>query len=331
MKNNLLTKFFSILIMIAASLMIPQPRVLAGVAFPTRPLSIWVGMPPGGGTDIIIRTLAEEAENSLGQKIVIINKPGGGQTVAASLLTKEKPDGYTIAGLSDIPFTKAPHLRDVDYDPFQDFTFIMRVGSWKALFVVKENSPFKKWEDVVDWAKKNPGQLIYGHPGAATTVHLAMIKIGIKEGFTYKSVPFNGDTPTISALLGGHVMIAGSTSLGVRSHIEAKTIRGILAIERELDYAPDIPTFRKVHYDFGIIPSSIIICAPKGIPDPIRQMLEKAFINGMKAETFKRIAKDQELLMDPLIGKALLDYIKRSHVLFEGFIKEAGIYKIEKK
>jgi tripartite-type tricarboxylate transporter receptor subunit TctC len=107
-----------------------------------------------------------------------------------------------------------------------------------------------------------------------------MIKIGIKEGFTYKSVPFNGDTPTISALLGGHLMIAGSTSLAVRSHIEARTLRGILAIERELDYAPDVPTFRKVHYDFGIIPSCIIICAPKGTPDPIKQKLEKPSLTG---------------------------------------------------
>ena len=300
--------------------------------FPTLPVTLWIGFSAGGTTDIILRPLAEGAEKSLGQKIVVINKPGGGGAVCASLIAKEKPDGYTIAGFPDTPITRSPHLTDLDYDPFRDMSYIIRVGLWKNVFVVRADSPFKKWGDVVEWAKKNPGQLTYGYAGAGTTPHLAMVRVAKKEGFTYKGVPFAGAAPVLSALLGGHVMMAGTGSMTIHSHVDAKTLRVLLVFEKEgLDYAPDAPTFEKLRYDFEV-PTSVIICAPKGISDPVREILEKSFIDGMKHEAFRRVAKEQELLLaEPLTGKALLDYLKKWHLLFEQFIKEAGIYKIERK
>jgi tripartite-type tricarboxylate transporter receptor subunit TctC len=325
-------KILFVLMAVICGHMIVQSIALAQVTFPTRPLMIWVGFPAGGGSDIITRALAEGSEKSLGQKIVVINKPGGGGAVCASLLAKEKGDGYTLGAYPDTPVTRAPHLRDLDYDPFRDLSQIIRVGLWKNAFVVRSDSPFKKWEDVVNWAKKNPGQLVYGHPGAGTTPHIAMANLALKEGFTFKNVPFAGDTPNVSALLGGHVMIAGGSSLSWRPHSEAKTVRVLLVFEKEgLDYAPDAPTFEKIHYDLDT-PTSFIVCAPKGIPNPIREILEKAFIEGMKQETFRRVAKDQELLLtEPLTGRALNDYLKKCYLLYEQFIKDAGIYKMERK
>ncbi len=326
-------KLLFLIVTVTCSLMIAQSNVFPQASFPTRPVTVWVGFAAGGATDTVIRTLAEGAGKSLGQRVVVMNKPGGGQTVAVSLLTKEKPDGYTIAGVTDVPLTRAPHLMDVDYDPFQDLSFVIGgLGAWKSLFVAKADGPFKKWEDVVDWAKKNPGQLTYGHPGIGTTPHIAMVKVAKKAGFTFKDVPFAGDTPLLSAFLGGHVMIGGIGTVAVRSHVDAKTVRILLSIEKELEYAPEVPTFDKVHYDFGIIPASIIICAPKGIPDLTKHILQKAFSDGMKTETFAKIAKDQELILTgPLTGKDLFDQIKKSYALYGEFIKEAGVYKIEKK
>jgi len=167
-------KILFVLMAIMCGYMMLQSIALAQVNFPTKPVTLWVGFPPGGATDIIIRSLADASEKSLGQKIVVVNKPGGGGAVAASLLAKEKGDGYTLAAYPDTPVTRAPHLRDLDYDPFRDLSHIIRVGLWKNAFVVRSDSPFKKWEDVVNWAKKNPGQLVYGHPGAGTTPHIGM-------------------------------------------------------------------------------------------------------------------------------------------------------------
>lgn len=331
-QRNLVQKLLFILMMVIGALVVTQSITLAQVSFPRRPVTVWIGFAPGGTSDIVIRALVEGIEKGLGQKMVVMNKPGGGGAVCASLLAKAKPDGYTIAGFPDTPITRAPHLEDLDYDPFRDLSYIIRVGLWKNAFVVKGDSPFKKWEDVVDWAKKNPGQLVYGYAGAGTTPHLAMVKVAKKEGITFKGVPFSGAAPVVSALLGGHVMVAGTGTMGVQSHVEAKTLRVLLVFEKEgLDYAPDVPTFEKLHYDFEV-PTSVIICGPKGIPDPVRGVLEKAFLERMKQETFKKAAKDQELLLtEPLTGQALVDYLKKNNLIFEQYIKEAGIYKGQKK
>ncbi len=332
MKRNFLQKLIFVLLIATWSLMIPQSLVIGQVLFPTHPVTIWVGFPPGGGTDIITRALAEGVGKNLGQKIVVINKAGGGATVCASLLAKEKPDGYTIAAFTDSPATRGPHLMVVDYDPLKDFSYIIRVGLWKNAFVVRADSPFKKWEEVVDWAKKNPGQLTYGHSGIGTSLHLGMVKVAKKEGFIYRDVPFAGEAPSVSAILGGHVMVMGLSAMTLRSQVEAKTVRVLLGFEREgLGFAPDVPTFEKMHYDFEF-QTAVIICAPKGIPDPVKEILENAFINGMQQETFRKVAKDQELLLtEPLKGKALLDYIRKWNRVYEQSIKEAGIYKTEKK
>jgi len=332
MRENFSKKLLFILLVVSWTFIIPQYPALTQSSFPTKPVTIWVGFPAGGGTDIIIRSLAEGTEKSLRQKIVVMNKPGGGGTVCASLLAKEKPDGYTLGASTDTPVTRAPHLVDLNYDPLRDLNFIIRVGKWKNVFVVRADSPFKKWEELVDWAKKNPGQLIHGHPGVGTSNHLAMVKVAMRERFTYKSVPFAGDSPNVSALLGGHVMVASGSSVAWQSHVEGKTVRVLLVIEREgLDYVPDAPTFEKVHYDFEMS-SSVIIYAPKGTPDPVKETLGKAFLDGMKTETFKTVSKNQGLtIIDSLTGQDLHDYLRKWNTLYEQYIKEAGIYKMERK
>ena len=301
--------------------------------FPARPVTLWVGFPAGGVTDIIMRALADSTEKSLGQKIVVINKPGASSTICTSLLAKEKPDGYTIAGILDMTINVYPHLTDLDYDTFRDLSYIIRIASFRNVVAVKADSPFKKWEDVVEWAKKNPGQLIVGAPGISGTPFLATAKIAKKEGFTFKYVPFGGDAPLVNALLGGHLMVAASSSVVFKSHVEAKTARVLLVFERMggLDYAPGVPTFEEMHYDFDT-PINAIILAPKGIPDPIREILERAFLEGMKQEKFIKIAKDQDLnITEPLTGKAFLDYLKKYYLIYEEMTKEAGTYKAEKR
>lgn len=329
---NIFKRFSIRFFLIIGLFIIFQPLAFSQTIFPAKPVTIWVGFPPGGSTDILTRTLAEVSEKTLGQKIIVINKPGAGGAVATSLLVKEKPDGYTLASYPDTPITRAPHLRDLDYDPFRDLSFIILVGFYKNAFVVKSDSPFKKWSDVVDWARKNPGQLTFGNPGAGTTPYIVMPKIASIEKFTYKTVPFAGDAQNVTALLGGHVMLAAGSSLSWRSHVEAKTVRVLLVFEKEgLDYAPEAPTFEKVKYDFEA-PTSLIITAPHGIPDNVRDILEKAFFEGIKTKTFRDVAQKNELILrEHLTRNALRDYLRKCYEDYEKLIKEAGIYKMERK
>lgn len=318
--------------LIALLVMAAAPRAAAQEAFPTKPITVWVGFPPGGATDILMRALAEGAEKSLGQKVVVINKPGAAGAVATAELAKAKPDGYTIICNTDTPVTRSPHLRDVEYDPFRDLTFINRIGQFKVVFAIRADSPHKTWRDVVEWAKKNPGQLTFGHPGVATTPNLVMTRIAAKEGFTLRSVPFAGDGPSVSALLGGHIVILGGSSVATSSYVQAKRMRILLVNDKDgLDYAPEAVSFEKAGYDVENT-TAVITFGPKGMPRPVVDRLAKAFNEAAKTETFVSVARKSEVTVgEPLMGQALADWLKKVGANYEELIKEAGLYKSEKK
>lgn len=159
----------------------------------------------------------------------------------------------------------------------KDFYPILRLGLQRQGVVVKFDSPFKKFQDLIEFARKNPGQLTYGTLGLGTTPHLAMEKIAIHERVKFQHVPFQGDTPTMTAILGGHVMAASTRALGWMSHVKAGNLRLLLVFEPEgIEQLPEIPTFKKMGYDFET-PTAQMISAPKGVPKQILERLEAVF------------------------------------------------------
>lgn len=297
--------------------------------FPSKPVNLWVGFPPGGSADILARALAEASEKNLGQKIVVTNKAGGGGTVASSLLKNEKPDGYTLLLTTDTPVTRAPHMSDLEYDPFKDLDTLMVIGKWKTVWTVRSDSPFKTWKDLVDWAKANKGQLTFGHC-TASSFYFGMVKIAKIEGFTFKGIPYACDGPTMTAVLGGHVMVGGGTAAPYRSHVLAGNVRIILSDEK-IDYVKEAQTtFKEAGYSFEV-PLLAIILSPKGIPEHVKKTLENAFLNGMKSELFKRVSEEQELKVAPLLGDKALDYLKKVSQTYEELVRDAGMHKTQKK
>jgi tripartite-type tricarboxylate transporter receptor subunit TctC len=312
-----------------AALLLALP--VAGPAqdkFPTRSINLWVGLAPGGSADVLARTLAESAEKSLGQKLVVVNKAGGGGAVAASLLAKEKPDGYTLLLTTDTAVTRAPHLSDLAYDPFKDLDLFMGLVQWKTVWTVKADSPFQKWPDLVAWARKNPGQLTFGHC-TASSFYFGMVKIARDEGFTFRSVPYACDGPTMTAVLGGHVMVGGGTAAPYRPHVQANAVRILLADEK-IAYAGSQATFKDLKYGFEV-PLLAIVLAPKNMPDGIKKAVEAAFVEAMKTDAFKRIAEDQEAVIRPMSGPAFADYLRKTSAMYEELTREAGLHKDQKK
>ena len=134
--------------------------------------------PAGGSTDIYFRKLGEVAARHLGQPLVIENKPGGsGMNGPTTMAKTAQPDGYTISQLTISAF-RAPHMQKVDWDPINDFTYIIGLAGYTFGVVVKSDSPFKTFNDLLTYAKANPGKLSYATPGTGTSLHLAMEEIG---------------------------------------------------------------------------------------------------------------------------------------------------------
>lgn len=315
-------------LVLAASLLFTAPCWSADVKYPTKPIHMWVGFAAGGSTDICARSVSSIAEKILGQPIVVENKPGGGGALLLGLLASAAPDGYTLATTSDTPYTRAPHLISVKYNSMEDFTPIVRLGLQRQGIVVRADSPFKKWQDLIDFARKNPGQLTYGTPGPGTTPHLAMEKIAIQEKVKFQHIPFQGDTPAMTALLGGHVMAASTGALGWMQHVKAGSLRLLLIIESEgMEAMADIPTFKKVGYNFET-PTAQMVSAPKRVPKPVMDKLIAVFSEAMMTPQFQKVAQDQELLsVKPLAGADFQKWLQQQYNMYGTFIKEVGLQK----
>ncbi len=150
--------------------------------FPTRPVTLIVPWPPGGSTDIAMRALALATEKHLGQPIVIENRAGAAGTLGpANMAGSARPDGYTVAQFP-ISIFRIPYIQKATFDPAKDFTYIVHLTGYTFGAVVRADAPWKTFQDLMDYAKANPGKVNYGTPGTGTSLHITMEQIAKAEG-----------------------------------------------------------------------------------------------------------------------------------------------------
>ena len=255
--------------------------------FPSKPITLICPWPAGGGTDIHLRKLGEVAAKKLGQPVVIENRPGGsGMNGPATMAKTAKPDGYTISQLAITAF-RIPHMQKVDWDPLRDFTYIIGVSGYTFGVVVKADSPFKTFRDLIDYARANPGRLSYGTPGTGTSLHLAMEEIAAKTGVKLLHVPFKGNADSTQALMGGHIM-AQADSTGWGRHVDAGTFR-LLATLGEKRTRWNAPTVKELGID-TVSDSPYGLVGPKGMPPQVVKALHDGFKAAMEeAEHLKTL------------------------------------------
>src|SRR5262249_41573017 len=193
-------------------------------SFPSRPITLICPWPAGGGTDLHLRKLGELASKHLGQPVIIENRPGGtGMNGPVTLAKTAKPAGYTISQLA-ISAYRMPYMQKVDWDPLADFSYIIGVSGYTFGIVVKSDSPLKSFQDLIAFARANPGKLSYGTPGTGSSLHLAMEEIAAKAGVQFLHVPFKGQADSAQALMGGHIM-AQVDSTGWARQVDAGVFR----------------------------------------------------------------------------------------------------------
>jgi tripartite-type tricarboxylate transporter receptor subunit TctC len=244
--------------------------------YPVKPVTLIVPWPAGGSTDIAMRAIAEAAGKHLGQPIVVDNKAGGSGTVGpATMAATGKPDGYTIA---QIPITvfRLPLMQKTTWDPLKDFTYIVHLTGYTFGVTSNAESQFKTWQDVVDYAKQNPGKITYATPGAGTSLHIGMEQIAAKAGIKLTHVPFKGGAETNAAVLGGHTALQADSS-GWKPLVEAGKLRLLMiwTANRSKNW-PDTPTLKELGYPF-VFDSPFGVAGPKGMDAKIVAKLHDAF------------------------------------------------------
>lgn len=232
--------------------------------------------PAGGGTDLSIRVLAEEATLRLGQSVVVVNRPGAAGTLVAPLLKAAVADGYTIGQLP-LPVLRHALMNKVNWDPLTDLTPIIQIASTTFGLLVPVSSPWEKVQDLLDWGRQRPGELTLGSTGIGSTPHLAMEELLGQLQIAYTHVPFKGTTEQMLALASGTIM-AGMNSTGFAPWVEQGKLR-LLAVfsEQRSPRWPQVPTMRELGFTQAVYNSPWGLVAPTGTPPTVLTYLHEAF------------------------------------------------------
>lgn len=292
--------------------------------FPSRPITLIVPY-SAGPTDAQYRKLAELATRTLGQPVVVDNKPGGNGTIGPVQMSRlAKPDGYTIAA-STISLLRQPHMQKENWNPLTDFTWIIGLGGYTFAVAVREDSPFKTLDEMIAWAKANPGKLTYGTPGQGSSLHLLMEALAQQAGFQAIHIPYKGGGETTTAMLGGHVMVTLNNVGSVIALTENKRVRILNIFDAQrLSRLPQVPTAKELGHDI-VYSSPYGIVGPKNMPPAVVKRLQDAFKTAMEDEGNKQLLDN--LYQIPWY-KSTEEYTKwapEAYKLERSFVERAGL------
>jgi tripartite-type tricarboxylate transporter receptor subunit TctC len=272
----------------AALLVAALPAAFAADDYPTRPIRLLIGFGAGGPTDITFRKLADQASKHLGQPIIVENKPGVGATLAPSTMAKvDKADGYTVAAAT-AGLLRMPHMQKVDWDPLEDFTWIIGMGGYTFVLAVRSDSPFKTVADLVAFAKADPGKLTVGTAGAGTTMHLLTEAFAGLASAPVTHVGFKSSSENAVNLLGGHTMATVDAVGSLLPHVEAGKVRILMTFdEQPASWLPGVPTAKSLGYELAY-PAPYGLVGPKGMPNAVVQKLHEAFRSAMQSPEYQQ-------------------------------------------
>jgi tripartite-type tricarboxylate transporter receptor subunit TctC len=255
-----------------AALAALAPAGLVAQAYPTKPIRLVVPFPPGGATDTFSRTLGAELTRTLGQQVIVENRPGAGTTIAADMIAKAAPDGHTLffTDLSTHTISSSIYSK-LPYDPMRDFAPVAPVNSSPLLLVAHPSVKAKSVRELVALAKKNPG-ITMGNSGIGTVTHMTAEKFSLRAGIKTTGVNYKGGATPVIALLGGEIAMVMATVPASIQHVRAGKLVAIgLAAERRSPFLPDIPAIGEtVKGVDGAVISGVL--APAGTP---RQVIER--------------------------------------------------------
>jgi tripartite-type tricarboxylate transporter receptor subunit TctC len=299
--------------------------VAVGQEYPTRPIKLIVPFSPGGVADLTWRSMTDPMSKVLGQPVVIENKPGGGGSLGYTMVASAKSDGYTVGHVPLGSFINNYLMYDVSYNPTKDFTFIGGVARYAESIVVRSDSPWKTWDEFVDYSKKHPNEVRIGFSGAASSNTIATKWIEKQLELKWRQVTFPGDAEGITALLGGHIDAfpgAGPQNILVKDG----RARMLLALTVDpIPGFPNVPTFKKLFGKETMNASGLM--GPAGIPAPVLDKLEKAVQEGTKDPGFLKTM--EQMNMTPLWrnSKEFAQDVNNALKSFQEFLKELNMLK----
>ena len=250
---------------------------LAQTEYPNRPIRIVVGFTPGGGNDIIARVFGQKLSESLGQPVIIENKPGAGAILATEYVARSAPDGYTLlVGASGAMVINPAVYEKLNYDTMRDFKPVSELGSFPLILIVNAKSPFKSLADLVAYAKANPDKANYSSSSAAFQLATELFKQ--KTGVPMQMIPYKGANDSVTAVISGEVTATIADAGPVTSQVNGGNARALaVAAPNRAGSLPDVPTMKEAGADVeAVLWSGIFV--PAATPPEIVAKLEAEFV-----------------------------------------------------
>jgi tripartite-type tricarboxylate transporter receptor subunit TctC len=249
---------------------------LAQQGFPNRPIRLIVPWLPGGSADTHLRVMAEIAGRNLGQPVVVENRPGATGTLGPAMIAQEpRGDGHLIGQMPITIFRIPAMTRRPPFDPMTDFTWIIHLTGYVFGVVVRADSRYRTWEELLDFAKANPGRVSYGSPGVGSSLHITMERIAAERGIEFLHVPFRGGADTTQALLQGSVeAVADSTGWAPHVHEGRFRLLVVWSAQRAKRF-PEVRTLRETGIDI-VSDSPFGLAGPKNMDPGVVRALHDA-------------------------------------------------------
>ena len=294
--------------------------------YPTKSVRMILGPGAGGGADVITRIIAAGLTDIWGQQVMVENRPGAGNTIAASIVAKSTPDGYTLlrCGISD---AIAPALyRKLPYDFSRDLAPLARVGTTPNVFVVHPSVPVKSVKEFVAIAKAHPGKLDYAATGIGQSPQLSFELFKFMTGIDVLYIPYKTSAAAMTDLLAGRVT-AQMTNLPL--HVD--TVRkgkvralGVTSAKRS-HRMPDVPTIAESGVPGFEVTVWYAICSPSGVDRAIQEKIAADSLKMLNSPDFRQRMAEQGVDVDPMSGDAFRDYVRAETVKWAKVVKQAGI------
>ena len=297
-------------------------------AYPDRPIKVIVPFAPGGGTDLVARTLSVPMSEDLKQSIVIDNKPGGSTIIGTDALAKSPADGYTLV-VATLAHAVNPSLKAIlPYSQDKDFAPVILVGISPNVVVVSADSPYKTFPEFLAAAKANPGKLSFASQGGGTSAHLAGELFNSIAGTKLTHVPYKGAGPALTDVIGGQVDVMFATASAVGSLVESGKLRALAVTTSTRSTTPllaKLPTVAESGVPGYSAGSWYGYFAPAGTPPAVINRLNASIKKGTQTSAFKARVESEGLIIKAGSPEEFAKFVKAEELRWRTVIKDANI------
>ena len=292
--------------------------------FPTKPIRLIVAYPPGGATDIVARAITPKAQEVLGQPLLVENMGGAGGKIGTQAVARATPDGYTILLTVTGSHILTLFEKDVNFHPIRDFTPITQ--AIETVLCIASNPAVgpKSMQELVDYAKKNPGKLPYGTTGSETM--LAMEQVALLTNTKFLFIPYKGGAQATTDLLAGQVPLVLQPVVTFLPHVKSGKLKILsVMLPKRWDEMPDVPTIQEVVPGFEKAPGGMGIWGPAGLPAPIASRLQQALAAGLKSPDVGEKLKAQGMIPIASTPQEFAREIDKGVAINERLVKVSGV------